>query len=131
MVTELDLSRSSPYHSGPWLCFDCQFRLMQEAKERGKDGFLPPRQMLGRVLDEEPIPLEPHKKYVCEHWRPEYWEARGYKRDWGDAAVMNWPFFEVLRKGPCEKDKGESAKYVILSVNLRRPLRLDGDWGSY
>lgn len=36
--------------------------------------------------------------HFCEHWRPEHWENRGYVRDWGDAAVMNWPHMEILRK---------------------------------
>ena len=71
---------------------------------------------------------------ICEHWTPEYWEADGFQRNWGDAAIMN-EGFEVLRR----QNFGDIAvEYVILCPEfLRRPARyyargsIVHSWGSY
>lgn len=77
--------------------------------------------------------------FFCVHWRPEHWEAQGFKRHWGDAAVSMWPKMEILRR-----EKDGLVEYVILApFTLRRPLvihasRVDEQigflpwsWGSY
>jgi hypothetical protein len=67
----------------------------------------------------------------CVHFTPEYWAERGYKRHWGDAAVMNWPHLEILRR---ETDDG-GTEFVILAPHAsRRPVILYGfghAWGAY
>lgn len=78
--------------------------------------------------------------HFCEHWRPEYWEARGYVRNWGDAAVMNWPHMEILRREH-RTDQMDEISFIILAPNLlRRPLLIDAHagpdtrlraWGAY
>jgi hypothetical protein len=77
-----------------------------------------------------PIPEPTPEDYVCPHWTPEYWEAQGYQRNWGDAAVMHWPELEILRK----EENGET-RFVILAPRvLRRPVELYAEgfgWGCY
>lgn len=65
------------------------------------------------------------------HRDPDHLENNcGYKRNWGDAAVMS-PYFEVLRK---ESDDGASFR-IICPTFLRRPVEIyteDPDaWGGY
>lgn len=76
---------------------------------------------------------------VCEHWKPEFWENRGFERGWGDAAVYNWPQFEVLRS-ETSADGQTRVEFVILApADLRRPLVITASyptgqghaWGSY
>lgn len=79
---------------------------------------------------------EPPIDFICEHFRPDHWVAKGFVRNWGDAAVMNWPHLEILRK-----EDGEEVQYVILCpLTTRRPVIIfakKGDhqggfsWGSY
>jgi hypothetical protein len=78
--------------------------------------------------------------YICEHWRPEFWESHGFVRDWGDAAVMNWPQLEVLRKELREQGRIEVTFIVLAPYVLRRPLKLYAHadscaelsvWGAY
>jgi hypothetical protein len=78
--------------------------------------------------------------YFCKHWRPEHWEAEGYQRDWGDAAVMNWPTMEILRR-EVRTEQGTEVRFVILAPHaLRRPLMIEATagpetrltaWGAY
>lgn len=81
----------------------------------------------------------------CLHWTPEHWEAKGFKRHWGDAAVSNWPQFEILRRESSDivaiTFKPDTVEYVILApYQLRRPLIIYAtsdanfhltSWGSY
>lgn len=63
---------------------------------------------------------------------PEAWEAIGFTRNWGDAAVMS-PYFEVLRR-EVPGGNGAGTEFVVLCPTfLRRPLRFyfGGAWGSY
>lgn len=75
-------------------------------------------------------------KGLCEHWTSEYWEAQGFKRNWGDAAIME-PGFEALRR---ERKVGIETvvEYIVLCpIFLRRPVMYfaSGEninsWGSY
>lgn len=79
----------------------------------------------------DPIPAD----YICPHFRPEYWEAKGYARNWGDAAVMMWPDLEILRKGPPFHGGTAwvNASFVILAptTGMRRPVILEYGWGSF
>ena len=50
-----------------------------------------------------------HPDY-CVHFTPEYWVGKGYERDWGDAAVMNWPNLEILRK-----EAGQDCEFLVLA----------------
>lgn len=43
--------------------------------------------------------LEEANPGFCRHFLPEWWEAKGFTRAWGDASVMNWPHLVVLRRG--------------------------------
>jgi hypothetical protein len=67
-----------------------------------------------------------------EAWKPEYWVAKGYQRNWGDAAVMS-PFFEVLRKQ--DEETGYASFIILCPSFLRRPLSISAKdlraWGSY
>jgi hypothetical protein len=70
---------------------------------------------------------------ACKHYDPEYWEAKGWKRGWGDAAVMGLPdAIEILRR----EDDGR-VEYLILGRKLSRPVKLWFDkesgesWGSF
>lgn len=78
--------------------------------------------------------------YICEHWMPEFWEAKGFVRNWGDAAVMNWPDLEVLRRETRRGDLIEVEFLVLAPFALRRPLKLFARseslqgfvaWGAY
>jgi len=71
-----------------------------------------------------------HPDY-CIHFTPEYWVEQGYERDWGDAAVMNWPHLEILRQ-----QTGQDCRFVILAPHAqRRPVELYASdphaWGAY
>ena len=97
-----------------YICFDCRFHNNLKIEDLGESD-------------------------RCEHWRPEYWEAKGFRRNWGDAAIEQKEF-EVLRK---EEDLGGGKKKVIYVVLcpmfLRRPAQYYADssiypmysWGSY
>lgn len=100
------------------ICFDCQMRDSGQA-----------------VADDEMVrPGE-----FCKHWQPEYWETLGYQRSWGDAAVMNWPHMEILRREKAT-DEGVEVSFVILApYAMRRPVVIKSlaprdwsrAWGSY
>ena len=68
----------------------------------------------------------------CKHFTPEWWKAQGWKRNWGDAAVMGWPLLEILRKADMEKGYCE---FLILCPQLRRPITIRCKdpyaWGGY
>jgi len=65
----------------------------------------------------------------CEHWLPEHWEAMGFKRNWGDASVMNWPTMEILRQEE-RTPRGTVVRFVILAPHaLRRPLVIEASAG--
>ena len=83
-----------------WVCMDCRFSVGVDAQE------------------------EPS----CPHFTPEYWESQGYKRNWGDAAVMMYPDLEILLK----LDEHGQAAYVILApaCGIRRPVMLKDNWGG-
>lgn len=78
----------------------------------------------------------PPADFICEHFCPEFWMERGFFRNWGDAAVMNWPHLEILRK-----DDEKEVVYVILAPFItRRPVTIYAkkgetpgqfSWGSY
>lgn len=102
------------------VCLDCDMRGVQNRLAGLRTG----------------TPVDPAQEdQTCRHFRPEYWEEKGFKRGWGDAAVMNWPYLEILRR------EGEgSVEYVVLSpLFTRRPVTIyahaakEGidSWGSY
>lgn len=71
-----------------------------------------------------------YPKY-CVHFTPEHWVEQGYERDWGDAAVMNWPDLEILRR-----QTAKECLFVVLAPHSqRRPVVLHANdphaWGSY
>lgn len=71
-----------------------------------------------------------HPDY-CVHFTPEYWVEQGYERDWGDAAVMNWPRLEILRQ-----QTGQECRFAVLAPHSqRRPVELYSSdphaWGVY
>ena len=82
----------------------------------------------------------PPKGFICEHFDLTYWVDQGFVRNWGDAAVSNWPYMEILRR-----DKDGRVEYVILApYMLRRPVTIWADrkeaadkegeafsWGGY
>lgn len=64
-------------------------------------------------------------------WDPIEYEKRGWKRNWGDAAVME-PWFEVLRREV--PNTSQTVEFMVLCPTfLRRPLKFmfSGAWGSY
>jgi hypothetical protein len=69
---------------------------------------------------------------TCKHFTPEYWEAKGYVRNWGDAAIVALPVLEILRK-----EDETYTKYLIIQPQLRRPVEIyvdkvnNSSWGSY
>ena len=70
---------------------------------------------------------------TCKHYDPGFWEAEGWQRRWGDAAVMGLPEgIEILRR-----EDGGRVEYLVLGRKLRRPVTLWFDkgngesWGSY
>jgi hypothetical protein len=69
---------------------------------------------------------------TCKHFDPLYWEAQGYQRNWGDAAIMALPTLEILRK-----EDELSTKYLIIQPQLRRTVEIYIDkktgysWGSF
>lgn len=59
----------------------------------------------------------------CQHFKPEYWEAQGYERRWGDAAVMNWPHLEILKRVQFEETDHPKTEFVVLAPHAaRRPV---------
>jgi hypothetical protein len=66
----------------------------------------------------------------CVHFTPEYWEDQGFERNWGDAAVKNWPHLEILRHWD-----GGMTMFVILAPHVTRgPVLIDcvgRAWGAY
>lgn len=54
-------------------------------------------------------------KYYCRHFSPDYWVRHGYERNWGDAAVMNWPLMEILRRETTDR-----CEFVILAPQSTR-----------
>jgi hypothetical protein len=57
---------------------------------------------------------------ACKHYDPEFSQAKGWKRRWGDDAVMGLPeSIEILRR----EDAGR-VEYLILGRKLRRPVKL-------
>lgn len=85
-----------------------------------------------------PVPKPTPDGFICDHFRPEYWEKQGFQRNWGDAAVMQWPRLEILRKEKSDVN-GDSVDYVILAPTVaRRPITLHAgspenltSWGGY
>lgn len=78
------------------------------------------------------LPSEIPEDFICKHFQPSYWEGRGYKRNWGDAAVMMWPRMEILR-GTFEEPWGlggtleKITRFVILAplIGMRRPVVIE------
>ncbi len=65
--------------------------------------------------------MAPDGRY-CVHFTPEYWEDQGFERDWGDAAVNNWPHLEILRHWD-----GGITMFVILAPHVTRgPVLIEG-----
>lgn len=62
------------------------------------------------------------KKGYCKHLTPEYWETKGYRRGWGDAAVCAFPDLEILRK-----IGNDQVSFLILNGKLRRPVIISFD----
>lgn len=82
---------------------------------------------------DKPAPPVPEDGFICYHFQPAHWVEKGFVRNWGDAAVMNWPKLEILRK-----ETPNEWIYIILSpFSARRPVMLysskDGksSWGGY
>ncbi len=70
---------------------------------------------------------------VCKHYDPEFSQAKGWQRAWGDAAVMGLPeAIEILRR-----EDAERVEYLIVGRKLRRPVKLWFDkksgqsWGDF
>jgi len=69
---------------------------------------------------------------TCKHYDPKYWEEKGYKQHWGDAAVGNNPHLNILRR-----ETENDVEYLILSCHTRRPVEIyfnkasGYSWGSY
>jgi hypothetical protein len=85
------------------------------------------------LFDDEPLPETLDADFVCPHWKPEYWEKRGYQRNWGDACINDWPKMEVLRK-----ETDDKVEYLVLAPTvLKHPAiyffdkRSAVSWGSY
>ena len=109
------------------ICMDCNF-----AKS-------PPD---GPLAMEFGLPNPVPENFICKHFQPSYWEGRGYKRNWGDAAVMMWPRLEILR-GTFEEPWGRGGtlekitRFVILAplTGMRRPVVIETKderaWGSF
>jgi hypothetical protein len=79
---------------------------------------------------QQPEMSKQHAGY-CVHFTPDYWEAQGWQRNWGDAAVMAWPTLEILRK-----QQGNKIEFLVLCADVRRPVRLYTEahvsgWGSF
>lgn len=137
LATTAELVRALRSHfvmtirKGPFICFDCHFRYIQH--DAGVDD-LQPRKLLEVQFEEEALPEHPGPDFICEHWRPEFWEKKGFKRNWGDAAINNYPFMEVLRL-----ENNETVSYVVLAPYfMRRPATYYVNkvvnvtsWGSY
>ena len=90
--------------------------------------------------DIESLNEKARQGYICEHWKPKYWEKKGFVRNWGDAAVMNWPHLEVLRRENRSSELDEVEFVVLAPFSLRRPLELYAKagpsqrlmaWGAY
>ena len=78
----------------------------------------------------EPEMSTQHPGY-CVHFTPEYWQAQGWERNWGDAAVGMWPVLEILRKAT-----GTRVEFLVLCPAVRRPVNLYfqaslSGWGSF
>jgi hypothetical protein len=81
-----------------------------------------------RLLELEAIP----EGGTCKHFDPKFWEEKGYKQNWGDAAVGNTPHLNILRR-----ETENDVEYLILSCHTRRPVEIymnkksGYSWGSY
>lgn len=116
LLKHKDAERLMGLAKGPFVCIDCNLRYIQH--ESGQDD-LKPRRIGEETLDEEELPERPGPDFVCQHWRPEHWEKKGFKRDWGDASLSGNTFIEVLRF-----DDARSTEYVVLAPRLlRRPAK--------
>ena len=82
----------------------------------------------------------PDDSKACPHFTPEWWEKRGFKRNWGDAAVMTLDEggIEILRReGPSSQEGVTEVAYIILNLKLRRPVEIyahyqsGSSWGGY
>lgn len=93
----------------------------------------------GEMGKEEDVLWSEHYPSFCAHWVPEdhvdpprdedetMMTTYEWKRNWGDAAVMNWPFIEALHGVPREsREDIEMGTYRVLApFFLRRPLDFD------
>lgn len=73
---------------------------------------------------------------------PKYWEAQGWQRNWGDAAVMS-PYMEVLRKeesrllldpdSPDDPYKQQAASFLVICPSFlgNGTLVLGPHWGAW
>jgi len=66
--------------------------------------------------------------FICKHFQPEYWVNQGFVRNWGDAAVNNFPHLEILRR---EIRRGEVEFVILAPYATRRPVILSHGWGIY
>lgn len=91
--------------------------------------------------EEHHLPSPLPSDFICAHFQPDYWEKKGYRRHWGDAAIGNWPYIEILR-GEFDEQRRKVVKFVILMPFFtRRPIEIDAPvgtgvipneiWGSY
>jgi ligand-binding SRPBCC domain-containing protein len=75
--------------------------------------------------DTHPLPDPVPAGYFCPDWRVETWERLGYRRDWGDSSLHDWPRFEILRQDSGRGRSESRVEFVILApYELRRPLSL-------
>jgi hypothetical protein len=98
---------------------------------RERQGRVTPKICLNCNLHSSRVVLSSIHPSYCVHFTPEYWVDQGYERDWGDAAVMNWPHLEILRQ-----QTGQDCRFVILAPHAqRRPVELYASdphaWGAY
>lgn len=79
--------------------------------------------VLGQDAPDDDYQL-PDDARFCRHFLPEYWQSKGFDREWGDAAVMNWPQLEILVRRDIG-DSDEGARFIILApYSARRPIEI-------
>lgn len=67
-------------------------------------------------------------------WDPVTWEAEGFVRNFGDAAVMS-PYFEILKRESAQRSprgRPETQFVILCPTFLRRPVTISSDgWAGY
>lgn len=84
---------------------------------------LPPSKFYPEVNPALPFPIPDN--FVCPHFHPDYWVGRGYERNWGDGAIMNWPKLEILRKEFDLNGQHHSSLVILAPETARGPIEID------